>query len=64
MCQINTATAKTQYGYLHVVGESLSNIIILLVKSFIVENLQMKEQYLETFLFTYTTKWASLFPYK
>lgn len=22
MCQINTATAKTQYGYLHVVGES------------------------------------------
>lgn len=21
MCQINTATAKTQYGYLHVVGE-------------------------------------------
>lgn len=63
MCQINTATAKTQYGYLHVVGESLSNIIILLVKSFIVENLQMKKQYLETFLFAYT-KWASLFPYK
>lgn len=56
MCQINTATAKTQYGYLHVVGESLSNIIILLVKSFIVENLQMKKQYLGTFLFTYTTK--------
>lgn len=23
MCQINTATAKTQYGYLHVVGEFL-----------------------------------------
>lgn len=56
MCQINTATAKTQYGYLHVVGESFSNVIILLVKSFIVKNLQMKKQYLETFLFTYTTK--------
>lgn len=24
MCQINTAAAKTQYGYLHVVGKALS----------------------------------------
>lgn len=53
MCQINTATAKTQYGYLHVVGESLSNIIILLVKSFIVENLQMKEQFRDIFIHIY-----------
>lgn len=25
MCQINTVTAKTQFGYLHVVGESIYN---------------------------------------
>lgn len=26
MCQINTVTAKTQFGYLHVVGKKTSNI--------------------------------------
>lgn len=25
MCQINTVTAKTQFGYLHVVGERILN---------------------------------------
>lgn len=28
MCQINTATAKTQFGYLHVVGKSICSWIV------------------------------------
>ncbi len=29
MCQINTVTAKTQFGYLHVVGEYIEEIKIV-----------------------------------
>jgi hypothetical protein len=28
MCQINTVTAKTQFGYLHVVGKHINNFFL------------------------------------
>ena len=30
MCQINTETAKTQFGYLHVVGKWMTVVFVLL----------------------------------
>lgn len=35
MCQINTVTAKTQFGYLHVVGKQINNVQSSLLLEFL-----------------------------
>lgn len=44
MCQINTVTAKTQFGYVHVVGEHLKRILFAF-KNFLTSFLNLNRRY-------------------